>query len=224
MNNSSSSDTSENYLPPPKRNAWIVVFATLAFIAAATLVLRHIYRDSVKNRKQVQSLVTKRTTPALFTNYTLVFAPVDEHVARRIGSDIIIDIGKDSAVTHMVVASTLLYHHTSSLREYRDTIYRAATQSRQADASKQSLLFAQLAGVILQDTLPVRLNLVGRLSTMPGDTLLTRFGGTARDLGFKNERFNNVQVVSYMTEREGSPESALHRAFRDRGIAVELRQ
>ena len=206
-----SSDT----LPTPK-NGWLIIYAALACIAIAGVVISINYRQIPKKSE----VIAKRKIPATKSAYTLMLSPLDSLETVAIGQAIGADIGADSALTKMVVGGTALYKQCTSVAEYSKLIAKGLRGAQPDNLEKQALMFSQFVGIMITDTIPVELYLAGKLGGETFDAVDKRLSNTCKDLDLRSSSFGRVRVVSYLRPVDNSINRQFLKYFRDRGFEV----
>ncbi|MBK9248604.1 MAG: hypothetical protein IPM69_10935 [Ignavibacteria bacterium] len=212
-----STTTSDNLssLPTPK-NGWLIIYAVLACIALAGLIISIKYRVMPKKTE----VIAKRKIPATNSAYTLMLSPLDSLETLRIGQAIRADIGVDSAVTKMVVGGTALYKQCTSSAEYEKLIAQGLREAQPDNLEKQALMFSQFVGIMVTDTIPVELYLAGKLGGTTFEAVDKRMSATCKDLDLRSSTFGRVRVVSYLRPIDNSINRQFMKYFRDRGFEV----
>jgi hypothetical protein len=206
----------DSFLPPPKKNSWLIIYSIIGSLVVIAFILIGLFRVSTPEPVSVK----KPKIPAVKSAYALIMSPLDSVQAASIAHGIFKTIGKDSSKTKMVVGSTTLYDQCISVAEYEGTIRRALKNSKDIDLKTQSLLFSQLAGIMISATLPAQLYLIGRIGDDNGDSIPVRFLGTIRDLDLRNKRLGRVEIVNYLTPAEDPKVQRILSYFTDRGFSI----
>ncbi|MBS1538105.1 MAG: hypothetical protein JST20_10205 [Bacteroidetes bacterium] len=222
MDNSTDNEGQDNSLGinsiPTRKYGYLIIYGCLALIGILSIVLSSMYRQMPKKTE----VLTKRTTPAIASTYTLMLSPLDSITSDTIGESIRAHIGADSIITKMVVGGTALYKQCSSGAEYGKLISQGLREAQQANLEKQALMFSQFIGIMITDTLPARLYLAGQLGGNSITQVDKRLSSTCRDLKLRSDALGTVRVVSFLRPKDNSINSQFLQYFRDRGFDVEV--
>jgi hypothetical protein len=208
--------TDENFLPPPKKNSWIIIYTLIGSLVVIAFILIAFFRE----RSPEPVSVKKSKIPPLKSAYALVMSPLDSSQAAVITQDIKNRIGADSSRTKMVVGSTTIYDQCISVADYQNSILKGLKSSKEIDLKTQALLFSQLTGIMISDTLPAQLYLIGRIGNDTKDSVPARLLGTIRDLDLRSKKIGKVDVVSYLTPPDDPKVRRVLSYFTERGFAI----
>jgi len=202
---------------PTRKYGYLLIYGCLAFIGILSVVLSSIYRQMPKKTE----VLTKRTVPATAGSYTLMLSPLDSLTADTIGQSIRDHIGVDSIKTKMIVGGTALYKQCSSGAEYARLISQGLREAQQANLENQALMFSQFIGIMIGDTLPVRLYIAGQLGGNSIAQADKRLSGTCRDLKLRSDALGKVSVISFLRPKDNPINRQFLQYFRNRGFIVE---
>lgn len=212
-------------LPTPKKNGWIYIFVSIAALAVVALILTTIFRDIPRRN----GLVKKRSSPVEYGVYTAILSPVDSATARAFVEHLAQRIGKDSAVTKMVVGGTHMFKQCSSFDDYREVVFESLIQANPKNLRTQSLLLAQVADITIKDQAPSTLYLVGTLASKDYTSIENNFDATIAALQLRNQTIGPLYIYSWLINSTppDSSEAATHElflnSFRKRGFDVTQR-
>lgn len=210
-------------LPAPKKNGWMYVFVSFGTLAIIVFVLTAIYRDTPRRT----GLVTKRSSPVEYGVYTAILSTVDSATARAFVEHLAQRIGKDSAVTKMVVVGTHMVKQCTSFDDYRQLVYESLVEARPKNLRTQSLLMSQIANVTVKDQAPSTLYLVGALDDSNYTAIESNFEATIAALQLRNQTIGPLRINSWLTapaSQDSSEARALFlNSFRRRGFDVSER-
>lgn len=209
-------NNNDNFLPPAKKNSWLLIYGVIGGLVVAAFILITFFRVSTPERPTPR----KPKLPPLKSTYALILSPVDSAQAWNISQGILKNIGSDSARTKMVVGSTTLYEQCISSAEYVKFIRKALKDGKEIDLKTQALLFSQLAGIMLTDTLPANLYIVGRVAEEEDGALPVRLMGTIRDLDLRSKKLGKVDVINYLTPPDDPKAQRILGVFKEYGFTV----
>ena len=155
-------DPEPSMLPPSRKGGWKIVYIGFAMLGILGVVLSVKYRQMPKRT----AIVQKRTSPATRSIFTAVLSPMSNADAREILAAITADAAVDSSQTDMVIGSTSYGKKCTSLQEYRELVGESMSTASHLPVGKQSLLFSQVLGVLMDDHTPATLYVVGDLTDL----------------------------------------------------------
>lgn len=117
----------ESMLPPSSSNGWKIVFALLGLLAVTGLVLSLVYRDSTKPGEVIRKAQRKAATRVV---YTIVFSRVDAAQSDRIITEIVRDLGTDTATADLIIGSPVTDPWCASISEYKRNLRKAMTETK----------------------------------------------------------------------------------------------
>jgi hypothetical protein len=205
--------------------SYLVVLAAFAGIATLAVVLSALYRDAPK---ATEVLDRKRRANAKFVSFAVVFGNVSPALRERVITDIATDIGADTALTDMVVGSTVADPWCAGIGEYKRQLSMAMTQSRTIPIGKQTLIMSMIAGFLNKSDLPARVYLIGNLNndqlTEKGaQAIISRTEQTVAAISWRHGARAPVTVISYMDTTSSSMNVKYVNLFRNAKFALENR-
>jgi hypothetical protein len=193
----------------PRKSTWLGVYAALAAVALVCLVFIGIYRQMPKRSAPVK----KRTVPATKNVFAMVLSPVDTRTAGAISQQIDSSIGKDSAVTQMIIGGTAVHKRCMSLDDFSRLSRRALTEAQPENLKRQAILLSYVAGVITADTLPTTLYIIGKIDESDYTEVEKRVAGAASAIGGWNRAFGNIGIVTYIPKPQTARGDSIKREF-----------
>ncbi|MES2765364.1 MAG: hypothetical protein V4642_05830, partial [Bacteroidota bacterium] len=82
------------------------------------------------------------------------------------------------------------------------------------------LLFSQLAGIMLTDTLPANLYIVGNPGSEGNEPIPVRFIGTVRDLDLRSKKLGRVDIINYLTPPDDAKARRILSYFQDYNFRI----
>ncbi len=207
---------------PPKPTNWLVIYAAIGMVGVLCLIAMAVYFQAPKKSAPVK----KRKIPATQNVFAMVISPLDSLAARAITREISAEIGKDSAVTQMIIGGTAVYKRCVSLADFSNLMQQGIVEARPETLEKQTLLLSSVAGVITADTLPTKLYIIGWVDPGSFDAVAKRVTATTSAMSAWNKAFKNIDIVTYIpptTQETNSARTAFIQTFRANGHKVEER-
>lgn len=187
--------SSERLLPTPSPGGWRWVIGIFLTLGAIGVTLSLIFRDYSENN---DPSVRERKKNAQRVCYTVVFSNVPEARIRSTINDIITDIGADSAVTDLVIGSSVTDPWSRSINDYRASLRTAMTNAKDHQIGKQTLVTSMIAGLLLNSEMPATLYLVGSLDGEMSPAIRKRTLETIDALIIRRSTRGPLTIVSYM--------------------------
>lgn len=212
-------DTEPSMLPPSRKSNWKIIYAAFAILGIVGVVLALKYRQVPKRTE----IVKKRAMPAVRAVFTAVLSPMPPNEIDGIMADIAADVMIDSANTDMVVGSTSYGKKCSSLREYRELVVESMQSTSHLPVGKQSLLFSQVLGVLMDDHTPATLYVMGDLRDGDFNDIRKRTSQSAGALEIRQKSIAPVRVVFYLRPKDAPVHRDYISYFQNNGYQVDVR-
>ncbi|HYF03319.1 MAG TPA: hypothetical protein VEC36_08075 [Patescibacteria group bacterium] len=216
MQNTMDTHHEDSFLPPARKNSWKAIFLIIGSLVITAFILITFFRVSTPK----PTAFKKPKVPPTQSAYALVLSPLDSLTANKIASGIFKDINKDSINMKMVVGSTTMYNQLISLAEFKSNISRALQEAKEIDLKTQSLLFSQLVGIMISDTLPARLYLIGSIGDDSKDSVPARLLGTIRDLDLRSKKLGKVEIVDYLVPLDDPKKNRVLSYFKEHDFTI----
>ncbi len=218
--NQPSSDQPFIGVPPLRANNWKYVLGFLAFLGVTGLVLSVLYGE----RPKKYEVLAKRTHPPTRSVYALVVSPLDSLTARATVNEIRSDVQTpDSSDINMVIGSTAIYKRFASSEEFCRVLEDAERTARPVELDKQAVLISQLCGILIKDTLPTRLILIGKLASTDFEIVKKQMNTSARIIVQRNSIFGPVEIDSFLDAPHSEAVEQFLSYFKRQGIVVRQR-
>lgn len=211
-------DTDEGpQIPSPGKKGWKIIFGGIGLLALTALILSLIYRQQPR---PTELLERKKRAAATHVVYTVVFSKVDDATTRRALDRIVRDVTPDSAVTDLVIGSTVTDPWCASVNEYQRMILKACRETGDMRISKQTQVMSMIAGLLTKSTKPATIYLLGSLTDAEPADYVKRTEQTAAGIALRNEVIGPVRVVSFLDTTKTINARYLS-ILRDKGFGVE---
>lgn len=210
----------ERYTPPSRKNGWIIVYVFFAVLATAGVTLSLLYRDSAKPGEAINK---ERRKAAKHVSYVIVFSKIDEQRADAIISDIVRDVGADTAITDYVIGSPITDPWCASIGEYQRNLKKAMTQAKPMVIGKQSVVVSMVAGLLIKNQLPARIYFVGSLTGDDITSIAPRTANTAAAFELRANVQGPITVISYLEPAASPANKAYWTLYQGKAFATEQR-
>ena len=185
----------DSFLPPAPKHGWIWIIIVFVVLGATGVTLSLLFRDYTTPE---EIRVRERRKNAEKVCFTVVLSTVDSVRARAVIDEIIADIGPDSSITDLVIGSTAEDPWSGSISDYRSSLQRAMSNSRDLPIGKQTLLMSMVAGLLTKMDIPARIYLVGTLNDTLTPGVIRRTMETADAFAIRNDIMGPIEVISYL--------------------------
>jgi hypothetical protein len=203
-------------VPKAKKSSWKVFYTLLGILFITAMLLAYLYRVTPKKTEPI----AKRKIPATSGVYVVVLSKVDPVNINRITDNIQTAVGKDSAMTKMVLGSTFMYKQCTSLAEYKRLLTQAMTEATPTSLKNQGLLISQMVGILTNDLAPSRFYLVGSFADTTVTELEKRFLGISKVLYTRNEVFGKTVIVNELLPRTSASSQFVMNLFKKQNLPV----
>lgn len=203
-------------VPKAKKSSWKLYFGLLGLLFITAMLLAYFYRVTPKKTEPI----AKRKIPATSGVYVVVLSKVDSANIVRITENIQSHVGKDSAMTKMVLGSTFMYKQCTSLAEYKRLLKQAMTEATPTSLKNQGLLISQMVGILTNDLAPSRFVLVGSFADSTVTELEKRFLGISKVLYTRNEVFGKTTIVNELIPRTAPSTQFVMNLFKQQNLPV----
>ena len=220
MNTGNESGEEMYGVPPPKRNNWKFYYGFVGFLAVTGLILVALYAE----RPKKYEVMPKRKTPPVRSVYALVMSPLDARAARATVDSVRSAVnGADSSNINMIVASTKIYKRFVSSAEFLRVLNDALLNAQQVPLDKQSVLLSQLCGILIKDTMPTKMILIGRLASTDFEPVRRQLNTSSRIIVQRNSIFGPVEIESFLDAPASNAVRQFLGYFSKQGITVRER-
>lgn len=210
----------ERFVPPTRKNSWIIVYIFFALLAVAGVTLSVLYRDSAKPGEAINK---ERRKAAKYVSYVIVFSKIDEARADAIIADVVRDVGSDTAVTDYVIGSAVTDPWCASIGEYQRNLKKAMTQSKQMPLGKQSVVVSMVAGLLIKNQLPARIYFVGAVTGDDITPIAERTANTAAAFELRANVQGPIKVISYLDPATSPANAAYWTLYQGKAFPTEQR-
>lgn len=210
----------ERFVPPARKNGWVIVYIFFAVLAAAGVTLSLLYRDSAKPGEAINK---ERRKAAKYVSYVIVFSKIDEARADEIIADVVRDVGADTAFTDYVIGSPITDPWCASIGEYRRNLKRAMTQAKPMPIGKQSVVVSMVAGLLIKNQLPARIYFVGSITGEDITPIAARTASSAAAFELRANVQGPVTVISYLEPAQASGNAAYWALYQGKAYQTEQR-
>jgi hypothetical protein len=208
-------------VPAPKKNNWKMYYGFVGFLAVTGLILVMLYAERPKRYE----VMPKRKAPPVRSVYALVMSPLDTLTARATVDSVRAAVnGPDSSDINMIVASTKIYKRFVSSAEFLRVLKDALLNAQQIPLDKQSVLLSQLCGILIKDTLPTKMILIGRLASTDFEPVRRQLNTSSRIIVQRNTIFGPVQIESFLEAPASTAVQQFLGYFSKQGIKVSERK
>lgn len=210
----------ERFVPPARKNGWLIVYIFFAVLAAAGVTLSLLYRDSAKPGESINK---ERRKAAKYVSYVVIFSKIDEARADSIIADIVADVGADTAVTDYVIGSPITDPWCASIGEYQRNLKKAMTQAKPMVIGKQSVIVSMVAGLLIKNQLPARIYFVGSITGDDITSIAPRTANTSAAFELRANVQGPITVISYLEPAKAPANAAYWALYQGKAFATEQR-
>lgn len=216
--NVTTADPEELGFKPPKKNNWKILMGFLVLIGVGAAIFAQIYRERPKRFQPMK----KRTIPATRSVYACILSPLNAEQSRAMTDILRSDIAADSATVNMVLAGTAIYHRFISSEEFTRNADSCLKVARPADLKIQAQLLSQITGIIVRDTLPTKLYLIGSLGSNNFEKVAKRVMGSAEAMVMWSKIMKPMQLELYLTPPNSEAVTQFTSFFKNAGVSVRV--